>query len=49
MSEIGKKDDEELNTSNIFDEFEVDEETKKDINELESSINKDLTYYLEKI
>ena len=49
MSEIGKKDDEKLNTSNIFDEFEVDEKTKKDINELEKSINKDLPYYLEKI
>jgi hypothetical protein len=31
MSEIENKDDVELNTSNIFDEFEVDEETKKDI------------------
>jgi hypothetical protein len=48
MSEIEKKDDEKLNTNNIFDEFEVDEETQKDIDELEKSINKDFLYYLEK-
>jgi hypothetical protein len=49
MSEIEKKDDRVLNTGNIFDEFEVDEETKDDINELEKSINKDLYYYASKL
>ncbi len=47
MSEIEKK-EEEVNTSNIFDEFEIDEETKKDFDNLESSIKKDIFYYLDK-
>lgn len=53
MSEIDKKlemeKDKESNvsTSNIFDEFEVDEETRKEIEEI--SINKDAIYYMQKI
>ncbi len=44
----GEKDNdkEEINTSNIFDEFEIDEETKKEL-ELEGEvIKKDWIYYL---
>ena len=37
-----------LSTSNIFDDFEVDEETKNDINHLKDTDNKDMYYYLNK-
>ncbi len=47
MSEIEKN--EKLNTGNIFDEFEVDEKTKKDISKLELWSKKDLFYYIIKI
>jgi hypothetical protein len=49
MSETEKKDDKKINTRNLFDEFEVDEETRSDINELEKAINKDLYYYVTKV
>lgn len=49
MSEIEKKDDSKLNTSNIFDEFEVDEDTKQEINNITKDINKDWVYYMNNI
>jgi len=46
MPEIEKNDEEKIDTSNIFDQFEVDEETRKEIEEI--AINKDSIYYLKK-
>ncbi len=46
MSELEKNNDSKLNTSNIFDEFEVDDETRHEIEEI--SINKDSVYYMKK-
>jgi len=40
MSETEKNDDSKLNTSNIFDEFEVDEQTKQEIDDIRKDINK---------
>lgn len=46
MSEIEKKEDTGLNTSNIFDEFEINDKTNKEIKEISKDINKDWIYYL---
>lgn len=45
MSKIDNNEDKGFNTSNIFDEFEVDEETKKDIENIEKAQVKDMLYY----
>jgi hypothetical protein len=49
MSEIEKyvTEDDKLNTSNIFDEFEVDDETKEQLENL--NINKNSVYYMQRI
>lgn len=49
MSETEKNDDSKLNTSNIFDEFEVDEQTKQEIDDIRKDINKNWVYYMNKI
>ena len=49
MPEIDKntESEEKLNTSNIFDEFEIDDDTKQEIEEM--NIKKDGVYYMKRI
>ena len=46
MSEIDKNEEKMLDTSNIFDEFEVDDEIREEIEKI--AINKDSSYYFKK-